>query len=56
MELQDPRASAVPEAVGGPAILALTVAVCFVLMLAEGYDVQASVSPHRSSCPPCTSH
>ena len=41
MELQDPRASAVPEAVGGPAILALTVAVCFVLMLAEGYDVQA---------------
>ena len=41
MDLQDRRASAAPGAVGSPAILALTVAVCFVLMLAEGYDVQA---------------
>ncbi len=41
MILRDPRAPAPPGAVGTPAILALTVAVCFVLMLAEGYDVQA---------------
>jgi AAHS family 3-hydroxyphenylpropionic acid transporter len=41
MDLQDHRASATPGAVGSPGILALTVAVCFILMLAEGYDVQA---------------
>ena len=41
MNLQDPRAPAAPGAVGTPAILALIIAVCFVLMLAEGYDVQA---------------
>jgi AAHS family 3-hydroxyphenylpropionic acid transporter len=41
MDLQDRRAPSAPGAVASPAILALTVAVCFVLMLAEGYDVQA---------------
>src|ERR1039458_5205846 len=41
MDLQDRRASVAPGALGSPAILALTVTVCFVLMLAEGYDVQA---------------
>jgi AAHS family 3-hydroxyphenylpropionic acid transporter len=41
MDLQDRRAPAAPGAFGSPVILALTVAVCFVLMLAEGYDVQA---------------
>ena len=41
MDLQDRRDSPAPGAVGSPAILALTVTVCFVLMLAEGYDVQA---------------
>src|ERR1039458_4265689 len=41
MDLQDRRASGAPGAVASPSILALTVTVCFVLMLAEGYDVQA---------------
>jgi AAHS family 3-hydroxyphenylpropionic acid transporter len=41
MDLQDRLAPPAPGAVGSPAILALTVFVCFVLMLAEGYDVQA---------------
>ena len=41
MDLQNRRAPAAPAAVGSPAVLALTVGVCFVLMLAEGYDVQA---------------
>ena len=41
MDLQDRRSPAAHGAAGNPAILTLTVAVCFVLMLAEGYDVQA---------------
>jgi len=41
MDLQEHRILATPGAVVGPAILALTVVVCFMLMLAEGYDVQA---------------
>jgi AAHS family 3-hydroxyphenylpropionic acid transporter len=41
MDLQDHRAPTTPGALGSPAILALTIAVCFILMLAEGYDVQA---------------
>jgi AAHS family 3-hydroxyphenylpropionic acid transporter len=41
MDLQEHRIIATPGAVGRPAILALIVAVCFILMLAEGYDVQA---------------
>jgi len=41
MDQQDRHAPAAAGAVGSPAILALTVAVCFVLMMAEGYDVQA---------------
>ena len=41
MDLQDRRASMAPGEIASPAILALTVTVCFVLMLAEGYDVQA---------------
>ena len=41
MDVQDRRAPTAPGAAGSSAALALTVAVCFVLMLAEGYDVQA---------------
>jgi AAHS family 3-hydroxyphenylpropionic acid transporter len=41
MDLQEHRILSTPGAIVRPAILALTVAVCFILMLAEGYDVQA---------------
>jgi AAHS family 3-hydroxyphenylpropionic acid transporter len=41
MDLHNHRALATPAVVARPAIPALTVAVCFILMLAEGYDVQA---------------
>jgi AAHS family 3-hydroxyphenylpropionic acid transporter len=41
MELQDRRAPVAAGELRSPAALALTVPICFALMLAEGYDVQA---------------